>query len=238
MSAKFRLLIIEDEMQILQGLIDLFTYHGFSVDTASDGETGLRMALQSRYDLLILDVMLPLLDGFSLCERIRIAAPEQPIILLTAKTTDDDIVKGLSLGADDYIAKPFSVRELVLRAEALLRRTKRGIEALSTLVVGSLQIDTRTLQGKTESASEAQTFTLLFTRREVEILTYLKHHAERPVSRGELLSEIWGYSRTGCFETRTIDIHIAKLRLKIEENPKQPRFLRTIRGEGYQLFSD
>src|SRR5207244_7837410 len=123
MQRKSRLLIIEDEPAILTGLLDLFVYHGYDVDAAQDGQLGLEKALQGTYDLIILDIMLPRLDGFAICDAIRHHSREQPLIILTAKTTDEDIITGLTLGADDYVAKPFSVRELVLRVEAVLRRS-------------------------------------------------------------------------------------------------------------------
>ena len=125
MQRKSRLLIIEDEQAILTGLLDLFVYHGYDVDAAQDGQLGLEKALQGNYDLIILDIMLPRLDGFAICNAIRHHSREQPLIILTAKTTDEDIITGLTLGADDYVAKPFSVRELVLRVEAVLRRSAK-----------------------------------------------------------------------------------------------------------------
>lgn len=231
MQDKFRVLIIEDEQPILNGLIDLFVFHGYEVDFASDGDTGLRKALSKTYDLIILDIMLPSCDGYSICEQVRAVSAEQPIIMLTAKTHDEDVVRGLSLGADDYVAKPFSVQELVLRAQALIRRTKRGLGSMASLRVGRLKIDTRTLYGEEQGKSGK----VAFTRREVAILEYLQKHAERPVSRGELLQELWGYHRSDHYETRTIDIHIAKIRAKIERDPKNPQLLKTVRGEGYRL---
>ena len=148
MQRKSRLLIIEDEQAILTGLMDLFVYHGYDVDVAQDGQLGLEKALQGTYDLIILDIMLPRLDGFAICDAIRHHSREQPLIILTAKTTDEDIITGLTLGADDYVAKPFSVRELVLRVEAVLRRSaKRRYEAAQLCLGTHLQIDTRTLVG-------------------------------------------------------------------------------------------
>src|SRR5690606_25042866 len=128
MARKQRLLIVEDEAAIRRGLIDVFVYHGFEVDSAEDGPEGLRKALTGRHDLVVLDVMLPGMDGFEICRRIREADRDQPVIMLTARTTDEDIVQGLSLGADDYVAKPFSVAQLVLRVQAVLRRARRTAE--------------------------------------------------------------------------------------------------------------
>lgn len=230
MPRKPRLLIIEDEPAILTGLIDLFVYHGYDVDAAQDGRLGLEKALRETYDLIILDIMLPTLDGFAICDAIRKHSREQPLIILTAKTSDEDIITGLTLGADDYVAKPFSVRELVLRVEAVLRRSPRRMHAEAQLWIGAhLQIDTRNLVGIQGEKP------ILFTRREIEILQYLKQHQDRPVSREELLVEVWGYAKASRFETRTVDIHMAKLRRKIEPDPKTPTVLLTVRGEGYKL---
>ncbi len=234
MQRKSRLLLIEDEPAILTGLLDLFVYHGYDVDTAQDGRLGLEKALLGNYDLIILDIMLPTLDGFAVCDAIRQHSREQPLIILTAKTTDEDIITGLTLGADDYVAKPFSVRELVLRVEAVLRRSAKRRYDEAQLGIGAyLQIDTRNLVGTQQGSAEP----ILFTRREVEILQYLKQHHDRPVSREELLVEVWGYAKASRFETRTVDIHMAKLRRKIEPNPKTPTVLITVRGEGYRLLA-
>ena len=136
MDRKIRLLVIEDETPIRVGLADVFVYHGYDVDTAEDGREGLAKALSGVFDLILLDIMLPGLDGFEICNRIREQDPEQPIIMLTAKTADEDIVRGLSLGADDYVAKPFSVAQLVLRAEAVLRRARIGLEEETHIRLG------------------------------------------------------------------------------------------------------
>lgn len=231
MSEKPRLLIIEDEQAILQGLIDVFIFHGYQVESAMDGKEGLMKALNGRHDLLLLDVMLPSIDGFTVCNKIREQNLQLPIIMLTAKSGEEDIITGLSLGADDYICKPFSVRELVLRVECVLKRTLKSSEAVKELQIGAIRIDTANLQ-QLDVRSPLQ-----FTRREIEILQYLQQHQARPVSREELLEKIWGYSQPDKIETRTVDIHIAKLRRKIEPDPKHPEFLLTIRGEGYRLLS-
>ena len=228
---KPRILVVEDEAAIRDGLADVLVYHGYRVDAVADGKEGLQKALSGQYDLLLLDVMLPGRDGFSICDEVRKVDRDQPIIMLTAKTSDEDIVNGLGLGADDYIAKPFSIAELVLRVKAVLRRSRTGI-ALATHIVldGDVEIDTRNLSGR--RGLEA----LAFTRREIEILQYLQQNAERPVSRDELLTRVWGYDRTAEIETRTVDIHIAKLRRKIEPDAKEPRNLITVRGAGYRLM--
>ena len=230
MSYKPSLLIVEDEQAILQGLMDVFVFHGYRVDSAVDGQTGLEKALHGVYDLILLDVMLPFIDGFSICNRIRERDLQQPVIMLTAKSTEQDIITGLTLGADDYISKPFSVRELVLRVESVLKRTLKRSGQTAVMEVGTIRIDTANLD-RVDGGPPLQ-----FTRREIEILQYLQLHDERPVPREELLEKVWGYRHAENIETRTVDIHIAKLRRKIEVDPKQPKYLLTIRGEGYRLM--
>lgn len=226
---KHKLLIIEDEQAILQGLVDVFVFHGFEVDSAADGKEGLEKALTAEYALILLDIMLPTLDGYTICNKIREQDRNQPIIMLTAKASEQDIIMGLTLGADDYIAKPFSVRELVLRVNAVLKRNHQQEHDVSILQIGNMQIDTANLiQINSEHPYS-------FSRRELDILSFLHTNSERPVSREELLEQVWGYKQADTIETRTVDIHIAKLRRKIETDPKQPELLVTVRGEGYRL---
>jgi two-component system response regulator RegX3 len=230
-NRKQRLLIVEDETPIRTGLVDVFVYHGFEVESAVDGREGLAKAERGRFELIVLDVMLPHVDGFELCQRIRARDPGQPIIMLTAKTADEDIVRGLALGADDYVAKPFSVAALVLRVQAVLRRARPAMDEVPVLKLGTdVEIDVRNLAGRRGAE------TLAFTRREMEVLLYLHAHAERPVPREELLHKVWGYARDLDIETRTVDIHVAKLRRKIEAEPAEPRHLVTVRGAGYRLL--
>ena len=233
MNKKLRILIVEDEAAIRTGLIDVFVFHGYDVDSAERGDLGLQKARTGKFDLIILDVMLPGLSGFDICDAIRAVDPEQAIIMLTAKVSDDDIVRGLSLGADDYVAKPFSVAQLVLRVEAVLRRSRSRTELARHIELGGdVEIDTQNLSGRRGTTE------LVFTRREMDVLQYLDAHAGRAVSREELLTEVWGYAKHLDLETRTVDIHIAKLRRKLEANPKQPAHLLTVRGAGYRLCSD
>ena len=231
MSRKLRILIIEDEAAIRTGLIDVFVYHGYEVDFSGHGVEGLNKALTGKFDLILLDVMLPGMNGFEICNRIREQDHEQAIIMLTAKSSDEDIIEGLSLGADDYVAKPFSVAQLVLRVQAVLRRTRNGLAQNQTIQLGNdLSIDCQNLTGRHGAEN------LSFTRREIDILQYLQSNTERPVSREELLNKVWGYARHLDIETRTVDIHIAKLRRKIEVDPGDPQFLITVRGAGYRLL--
>jgi len=226
------ILVVEDEEAIRSGLIDVFVFHGYDVDSADNGPEGLEKALTGKFDLILLDIMLPGMDGYEICNAIRAKDRDQPIIMLTAKTSDEEIIQGLKLGADDYVAKPFSIQQLVLRIEAVLRRSRIGIEQARTISLSNnVQIDTENLTG--QNGAE----TLIFTKREIEILSYLAAHSTRPVPREELLTKVWGYARNLEIETRTVDIHIAKLRRKIETNPKEPAGLITVRGAGYRLLT-
>jgi two-component system response regulator RegX3 len=229
MKRKTRVLIVEDEAAIREGLQDVFAYHGYDVDSAADGEEGLRKAIAGRHDLVLLDVMLPHLDGFRICERIRERDREIPIIMLTARSADEDIIQGLRLGADDYVSKPFSVTQLVLRAQAVLRRAGGTDASPRTITLGGdLCIDVANL-----SATRGE-HSIVFTRREMDLLAYLAANHDRAVPREELLHKVWGHARGADLETRTVDIHVAKLRRKIEPGG-EPRFLLTVRGAGYRL---
>ncbi len=233
MRQKTRILIIEDEATIRTGLVDLFIYHGYEVEWADEGPSGLEKALGGTFDLILLDLMLPGMNGFDICNHIRKQDPAQPVIMLTAKSSDEDIIQGLTLGADDYVTKPFSVAQLVLRVQAVLRRTHCDT-AQSTHIHfdGKIEIDIANLCGQ----SDRKRFS--FTRREMEVLVYLSTNRERPVSREELLNKVWGYTKEMEIETRTVDIHIAKLRRKLEPDSTHPKYLITVRGAGYRLLCD
>ena len=173
--------------------------------------------------------MLPSINGFEICNALRQDSLTQPIIMLTAKNTEEDIINGLTLGADDYLAKPFSTSELVLRVNALVRRSGWAATDKTIVLSANVSICTQSLKG-TSYHHEVK-----YTRREVEMLVYLLRQ-NKPVSRELLLKEVWDYKNTCDLDTRTIDIHIAKIRKKIEIDPKSPKHLVTYRGEGYQLF--
>lgn len=229
-NRKPSILVVEDEAAIRTGLVDVLVYHGFEVTAAADGRLGLELALNDRFDLLLLDVMLPGVDGFEICNRVREASRDQPIIMLTAKTADEDIIHGLTLGADDYVAKPFSVAQLVLRIQAVLRRALPSTP--DQLQLGAMTITPLNLSGERAGREVA------FTRREMDLLLHLAANSERAVSRDELLNKVWGYAENVDLETRTIDIHIAKLRRKIEADAAAPEYLLTVRGAGYRLALD
>ena len=226
----YRVLIVEDEQSIAEGLVDMCEYRGYKASWAPDGEKGLEGALSGNYDLVILDIMLPKMDGFTVCNKVREVNRELPIIMLSARNSDQDIIDGLALGADDYISKPFSVPQLFARIEAVLRRSRRNVDFENDLVLGDLTIHFREYLGVAADGRE-----IPFTRKEIEILQYLNAHRKQTVSRQELLRDVWGYDNAESIDTRTVDIHVTKIRKKIEKTPGSPVYLLTQRGEGYML---
>lgn len=227
---KASILVVEDDPAILRGLSDVFIFNGYAVQGVDNGTEGCREALDGMYDLLILDVMLPGMDGFTICRKVRAAKPTQPILMLTAKGAEDDVVNGFQAGADDYVSKPFSLRELMMRVEALLRRSGKSLPQ-QRLTLASITFDPNSLIA---SIGEQQ---LEITRREMDIIQYLYRYRDRIVQRSELLENVWGY-RTPDIETRTVDIHIQKLRKKINKLIGDVPLVITVRGEGYRLQKD
>ena len=224
---KAKILVVEDDPAILQGLSDVFVYNGYKVRGIDNGAKGCEVALAQNYDLLVLDVMLPEMDGFTICRRVRAVKPDQPIMMLTAKGAEDDVVTGFQAGADDYVSKPFSLRELMVRVEAILRRSGKRMPE-QQLMLASIKFDPNTLIA---SCREQQRE---ITRREMDIMSYLYRYRGRIVTRGELLENVWGYL-TPDIETRTVDIHIQKLRKKIADLIGDIPMVVTVRGEGYRL---
>lgn len=224
---KARILVIEDDPAILQGLQDVLVFNGYSADGEDDGGQGLTAALTQDYDLILLDVMLPTLDGFSICRQVRSHKPSQAIVMITAKGSEDDIVTGFKSGADDYVAKPFSLRELMVRVEAVLRRAGKqpGDERIEH---HGIVFDGQNLQAMRDGRIQE------LTRREMDIIAYLYRNRQRIVSKKELLTEVWHYADADI-ETRTVDIHLLKLRKKIAALNPDKAFIQTIRGEGYRL---
>lgn len=227
---KAHILVVEDDPAILDGLQDVLVFNGYAVEGVADGGEGLQKALAQVFDLIILDVMLPSMDGFTICRRLRQDKPGQAILMLTAKGAEDDVVTGFQAGADDYVCKPFSLRELLVRVEALLRRAGKLTEEADIRHQGVH------FQGKTLEAAAGEK-TLALTRREMDIITYLHRHQDRIVSKKELLTEVWHYADADI-ETRTVDIHMLKLRKKIARLIGEQAFLLTVRGEGYRLAKD
>lgn len=228
-----RILIIEDDISILKGLKDVLMFKSYDVLTATDGESGYKMASEKSPDLIILDIMLPKMDGFTLCKKLRDEGNMTPVLMLTARGEEPDKVQGLDFGADDYVTKPFSLPELLARVRALLRR-KPGDETekkpTDSIKLGNILLDFK----KYEALKEGQPLSL--TPKEFGILRCLATHAGDVVTRDELLDEVWGYDKYPT--TRTVDNHLAQLRSKIEEDPSDPQYLVTVHGVGYKLAWD
>ena len=222
-----KILIVEDEESMQLGLGNNLKYDGYEVDFASDGEEGLNKILGNIYSLIILDVMLPKLSGFDVCKKARSNGIKTPIIMLTAKSEEIDKVLGLEIGADDYITKPFSLRELLARVKAVLRRVEDGNGDL--IKIGKIDVNFNSYNA-TENGSSVN-----LSSKEFDILHYLWDHKNKTVSRDDLLTNIWG--NDVYTTTRTIDNFILKLRQKIEENPNEPKKIITIHGIGYKLLA-
>ena len=225
-----RILIVEDEQPLRAGLEDLLAAAGHEVAAAADGHAAIAAGLAKPFDLVVLDLMLPGVDGIEVCRRLRQARPEIAILMLTARGSEDDKVAGFAAGADDYLAKPFGVRELLARIEAFARRAGRQPQPLEVLEVAGCRIDL----GRHEARRGSQTVAL--TPREVGILRWLHRHRGRAVSRAELLESVWGASAD--LQTRTVDMTIAKLRQKIEPDPAIPKIVVTVLGAGYAWGAD
>ena len=226
-----KILIVEDELSMVKGLKDNLEFEGFEIDTAMDGNLGLQKVLQNKYDLIILDVMLPGVSGFDICKGARKEGVNTPIILLTAKGEEIDKVLGLELGADDYITKPFSLRELLARIKAILRRPpigKEGSVEPEFIDIGNIKVNFKNyvaLKGKNE---------IKMSYKEFEILHYMFMNAGKIIQRDDLMSDVWSidYEVT----TRTIDNFILKLRQKIEADPNNPKIILTVHGVGYKMI--
>ena len=222
-----RILIVEDDPAILRGLKDNLEYESYTVFTAMDGEEGYRLVHAHRPDLIVLDLMLPKMDGYELCHKIREEGLTVPVLMLTARSEETDRVRGLDLGADDYITKPFSVPELLARIRAILRRSKP-----STAVPERVQFDDVIIDFTCFEAHKADE-ALKLSRKEYGVLRLLASRAGQVVTRNELLDEVWGHDYFPT--TRTVDNHIASLRAKLENDPAQPTRLITVHGVGYKL---
>jgi len=228
-----RILVVDDEEFILTLIEFNLQQAGFEVITAMDGEVALHKATTERPDLIILDLMLPKMDGMEVCKELRLQRSMTPILMLTAKDDEFDKVLGLELGADDYMTKPFSPREVVARVKAILRRTKLQDEPVSEVQdENSINIyDLRILPEFYEAYFQGEKLEL--TPKEFELLVYLARNKGRVLTRDQLLSAVWNYDFAG--DTRIVDVHISHLRDKIEKNTKKPAYIKTIRGLGYKL---
>lgn len=223
-----RILIVEDELPMRTALHDVLVAEGYRVLTAVDGESGLQKALAEKPDLLLLDIMLPKLDGYAVCGELRRLALPLPILMLTAKGQIEDRVQGLDAGADDYLVKPFSTEELLARVRALLRRARRETQTPTRLKLGDVELDL------VRQTATRRRRTLHLTAKEFAMLRLMAESPGEPISRERFLDIVWDY--TAFPTTRTVDNHIASLRAKLEPNPEQPRWIQTVHGVGYKLL--
>jgi len=223
-----KILVVDDEPDLLRGLIHNLRFEGYSVDAGEDGNIALKKILENKYDLIILDIMMPGMSGFEVCKNARQQGTTTPIILLTAKGEEIDKVLGLELGADDYITKPFSLRELLARVKAVLRRTSTFSEAiLDEIKIGLLKVNLKTYEATTNNK------VVKMSSKEIDILDFLYSHKGESVDRYDIISNVW--EPNSEVTTRTIDNFIVKLRQKIEQNPSNPKHILTIHGKGYKI---
>ena len=225
-----KILVVDDEPSIVTLIKFNLEKAGYIVITAEDGRQGLDLSLTEKPDLIVLDLMLPGMDGMDVCKTLRQEKVETPILMLTAKDEEFDKILGLELGADDYMTKPFSPREVVARVKAILRRTqvqKTPGDAAAVIKLGALEIHTDSYDVYAHGEQ------LVLTPKEYELLLYLSNHKNKVLSRDQLLNGVWDFHYDG--DTRIVDVHISHLREKIEADPKRPAYIRTIRGFGYKL---
>jgi len=222
-----KILVVEDEPNMVQGLRDNFEFEGYQVITANDGIEGLRKALDESPDLVVLDVMMPRMSGLEVCKQLRAKRASIPIIMLTARGQEVDKVVGLELGADDYVTKPFSIRELLARVKAILRRSAGAPKHQEQHSFGNVEVDLRRCRvvksGKLLDVSS----------KEFELLKYFISHSGETLSRDRLLEDVWGYDNFPT--TRTVDTHLVRLRQKLEPDPEQPQYFLTVHGTGYRF---
>ena len=222
-----KILIVEDEPAMVAGLRDNFEFEGYEVITAGDGVAGLELALKDSPDLVILDVMMPRMSGLDVCKQLKAKRPSIPVIMLTARGQEVDKVVGLELGADDYVTKPFSIRELLARVKAVLRRSQPSPKEQERYSFGDVEVDVRSCQVSRQGKQ------LEFSSKEFELLKYFLVHQGETLSRDRLLEDVWGYDHFPT--TRTVDTHIVRLRQKIESKPEDPHFILTVHGTGYKF---
>lgn len=225
-----KILITEDDPGILLSLKDEFESEGYTVFSAEDGEKGLEIAKQQKPDLIILDIMLPVLDGYEVCKRLRMEGDTTPIIMLTVKDKEIDRVLGLELGADDYVTKPFSLRELMARVKAVLRRAEERTKDLTSYSFGRIELDFKKYEAKKKGKK------LDLTHLEFQMLKLFIQRKGEVISRDDFLDKIWGEDNT-YVSFRTVDSHVANIRKKIEDDPSNPKHIISIRGVGYK-FTD
>src|SRR5947209_12651702 len=222
-----RILIVEDEPAMVAGLRDNFEFEGYDVITAPDGVAGLERALKEAPDIVILDVMMPRMSGLDVCKQLKSKRPSLPIIMLTARGQEVDKVVGLELGADDYVTKPFSIRELLARVKAVMRRAQPVPKEQERYSFGDVEVNLRSCQVSRKGQQ------LEVSSKEFDLLKYFLVHSGEAISRDRLLEEVWGYDRFPT--TRTVDAHIVRLRQKLEPKPDDPRYFLTVHGVGYKF---
>ena len=223
----FKILIVEDEPGMVAGLRDNFEFEGYQVLSAMDGVSGLERALADTPDLVVLDVMMPRMSGLDVCKQLKSKRPAIPIIMLTARGQEVDKVVGLELGADDYVTKPFSIRELLARVKAVLRRVESVPKGKDRYTFGDVEVNLQSCQVSRRGRS------LDFSSKEFDLLKYFLSHPGEALTRDRLLEEVWGYDKFPT--TRTVDAHIVRLRQKLEPKPDDPRFFLTVHGTGYKF---
>ena len=223
-----RILIVDDEPEIVRGLEDNLRFEGYQTTAATNGEDAVALALSDGPDLILLDVMMPKVSGWDVCRTLRAKGIDVPIVMLTARGEEVDRVRGLELGADDYVTKPFSLRELLARVRAILRRPgpRRKFEEFA---FGDARVH---LRGRRAFRAGVE---VRLTRKEFDLLVYLVEHRGEVVTRERLLDEVWGYERFPT--TRTVDTHVLRLRRKFENDPDRPAFIQTVHGQGYRFES-
>lgn len=221
------ILIVEDEQAMRNGLKDNLEFEGYEVSEAEDGKVGLAKIENQKFDLIILDVMMPGMSGIDVCKEVRASGNSTPIIFLTARGEEIDKVLGLELGADDYITKPFGLRELLARVKAILRRTENDVHDGQEIIIGKLRVNFSSFNAKINGKDVS------LSHREFEILNYLYNHKNSTVSRDDLLRDVWGHESS--ITTRTVDNFILRLRQKIEGDVNHPKIILTIYGIGYKL---
>lgn len=223
------ILVIEDDISILRGLKDNLEYEGYGVITETNGEKGIQLVLKKLPDLILLDIMLPGMNGYEICRKVKKHKPDLPIIIITARGTEMDKVSGLDTGADDYVTKPFSIPELMARIRAVLRRTSQEKDIPEQYSFGKIILDFKKFKAYRENQE------IKLSTREFAIMEYFIRHKGEAVHRHDLLNEVWGYEAMPT--TRTIDNFILDLRKKFEENPSKPRYIESVRDIGYRFNS-
>jgi two-component system, OmpR family, alkaline phosphatase synthesis response regulator PhoP len=223
------LLVVEDDAAIRRGLSDALRYAGYAIREAADGLEGLEAATADGIDLVLLDILMPRLDGVGMLKELRRIRPSLPVIMLTARGQEQDRITGLKAGADDYVVKPFSIAELLARVEAVLRRSPERPTGVARLAIAGLSIDF-----ERREITHADGAREVLAQREAEVLAYLAANRGRAITREEMLSRVWGVDPRGV-ATRTVDMAVARLRVQLRDDPDDPRVIQTVRGKGYML---